>query len=81
MGHSRKHQYIPMHKATEQTLQSRMQWRTLYEILGGSWACSGKFLKSGPRKWHLQHSESTFCKKLGFQNTVVNNGIKLQWFN
>ena len=40
-----------------------------------------KFLKFGPRKWHLQHSENTFCKKLGFQNTVLINGIKLQCFN
>ena len=23
------------------------------------------------RKSHLQHSENTFCKKLGFQNTVL----------
>ena len=30
----------------------------------------GKFLKFGPRKWHLKHSENTFCKKLRFQNTV-----------
>jgi hypothetical protein len=22
-----------------------------------------KFFKFGPLKWHLQHSESTFCKK------------------
>jgi hypothetical protein len=41
----------------------------------------GKFLKFGPRKWHLQHSENTFCKKLGFQNTVLINGIKLQCIN
>ena len=40
---------------------------------GGLWAC--------PRKWHLQHSENTFCKKLGFQNNVLINGIKLQCFN
>ena len=38
-----------------------LQWRTLY----------GKILKFGSRKWHLQHSENTFCKKLGFQNTVL----------
>jgi hypothetical protein len=30
-----------------------------------------KNLKFGNRKWHLQHSENTFCKKLGFQNTVL----------
>ena len=41
----------------------------------------GKFLKFGPRKWHLKHSENTFCKKLRFQNTVLINGIKLQCFN
>jgi hypothetical protein len=23
------------------------------------------------RKWHLRHSENTFCIKLGFQNTVL----------
>jgi hypothetical protein len=59
-----------------------VQWRTLYEILGGLVGMPpGKFLKFGPRKWHLQHSENTFCKKLGFQNTVLINGIKLQCFN
>jgi hypothetical protein len=47
---------------------------------GGLWACpSGKFLKFGPRKWHLQHSENTFCKKLGFQNNVLINGIKIMF--
>ena len=46
-----------------------LQWRTPYEILGGG------LLKFGSRKWHLQHSENTFCKKLGFQNTVLMVGI------
>ena len=61
-----------------------VQWRTLYEILGGGGLVGmphGKFLKFGPRKWHLKHSENTFCKKLRFQNTVLINGIKLQCFN
>ena len=31
----------------------------------------GGGVKFGSRKWHLQHSENTFCKKLGFQNTVL----------
>jgi hypothetical protein len=30
-----------------------------------------KSFKFGSRKWHLQNSENTFCKKLGFQNTVL----------
>ena len=38
---------------------------------GGSCQRHRKILKFGTRKWHLQHSENTFCKKLGFQNTVL----------
>ena len=38
---------------------------------GGSCQRHGKILKFGSRKWHLQHSENTLCKKLGFQNTVL----------
>jgi hypothetical protein len=38
---------------------------------GGSCQRNGKILNFGSRKWHLQHSENTFCKKPGFQNTVV----------
>jgi hypothetical protein len=30
-----------------------------------------KILKFESQKWHLQRSENTFCKKLGFQNTVL----------
>ena len=39
----------------------------IYEILGGA----EKFLKFESRKCHLQHSENTFCKKIGFQNIVL----------
>ena len=35
-----------------------VQWRTLYEILGGG----ARFLKFKSQKWHLQHSGNTFCK-------------------
>jgi hypothetical protein len=31
----------------------------------------GLILKFESRKWHLRRSENTFCKKLGFQNTVL----------
>ena len=42
---------------------------TLWNIGGGGGV--GLALKFEYRKWHLQHSENTFCKKLGFQNTVL----------
>jgi hypothetical protein len=56
-----------------------LQWRTFYEILGGGGLVpkSRKILNFGSRKWHLQHSENTFCKKLGFQNTDLMVGIQL----
>jgi hypothetical protein len=37
-----------------------------------------KIFKIWTMEMVLQHSENTFCKKLGFQNTVLNNGIKLR---
>jgi hypothetical protein len=40
-----------------------------------------KMFKIWTPKMALQDSENTFCKKLGFQNTVLINGIKLQCFN
>ena len=52
-------------------LTTYFQWWTLYEILGGSCQRHRKILKFESRKLHLQHSENTFCKKLGFQNTVL----------
>ena len=32
--------------------------------------CPGKFSKIGSLKWHLQHSESTFCKKFQVFKTL-----------
>ena len=46
-------------------------WTCLKKGGGALAECTGKFLKFESRKWHLQHSENTFCKKLGFQNTVL----------
>jgi hypothetical protein len=62
-----------------------VQWRTLCEILGGG-ACGHapqKIFKIRPSENGIcmQHSENTFCKKLGFQNAVLINGIKLQIYN
>ena len=51
--------------------------KLLRQMFKGGWnrlPTSGgnfKILKFESRKWHLQHSENTFCKKLGFQNTVL----------
>jgi hypothetical protein len=34
-----------------------------------------KFLKFGSLKWHLQHSESTFCKKCQVFKTLINGAF------
>jgi hypothetical protein len=48
----------------------RIQYRrTLYEILRGG------ALKFESRKWHLQHSENTFCKKLRFSKHCFNGAF------
>jgi hypothetical protein len=40
-------------------------------FLGGMGECSPRtFLKFGSLKWHLQHSESTFCKKFQVFKTI-----------
>ena len=48
------------------------QWRTLRNMGGGEGGClcrrHGKILKFGSRKWHLQHSENTFCKKISYKS-------------
>ena len=43
------------------------------KLEGGGISCRrhGKIFKFESRKWHLQHSENTFCEKQGFQNTVL----------
>ena len=50
---------------------TRLVGNTLWNMGGGGGVSCTKILGGfGFRKWHLQHSENTFRKKVGFQNTA-----------
>jgi hypothetical protein len=46
-------------------------WTCLKKGGGALAECTGKFLKFESRKWHLQHSENTFCKNVMFFKKIV----------
>ena len=48
---------------------------SIVDTLQNFWGAQ-KILKYESREWHLQHSENTFCKRLGFQNTVFNGALR-----
>ena len=59
---------------------TRLVADTLWNIGGGGGgvSCTKILGGFGFRKWHLQHSENTFRKKVDFQNTVLSNYNHIQ---